>query len=110
MLKKEDHVQSQGDDFRQMTFPDGLHLQVSKVSRFQYYNISLNIISYKDSHVNCKGELMTTYKNVTYTLEESLIKDIKQIALDEDKTQKEIVNKMLKDGVRRKKSQTRLDE
>lgn len=55
-------------------------------------------------------EIMTTYKNVTYTLEESLIKDIKQIALDEETTQKEIVNKMLKEGVRRKRSQTRLDE
>lgn len=55
-------------------------------------------------------KLMTTYKNITYTLEESLIKDIKQIALDEDKTQKEIVNKMLKEGVKRKRGQTRLDE
>ena len=54
-------------------------------------------------------KLMTTYKNVTYTVEESLIKDIKQIALDEDKTQKEIVNNMLKEGVKRKKGQTRLD-
>ena len=53
---------------------------------------------------------MTSYKNVTYLVEESLIKEIKQIALDEDTTQKEIVNQMLKEGVKRKRSQTRLDE
>ena len=83
---------------------------MSKVTILQYYNIDLNISSYKDSHVNYKGEYMTTYKNVTYALEESLIKDLKQIAFDEETTQKEIVNKMLKEGVKRKKGQTRLDE
>lgn len=55
-------------------------------------------------------KLMTTYRNVTYMLEESLIKDIKQIALDEDTTQKEIVNKMLKEGVKRKRGQKTLDD
>lgn len=49
---------------------------------------------------------MTNYKNVTYVLEESIIKEIKQIALDEDTTQKEIVNTMLKEGIERKRSQT----
>ena len=47
---------------------------------------------------------MTSYKNVTYLVEESLIKQIKQIALDEDTTQKEIVNQMLREGVKRKRS------
>lgn len=51
-----------------------------------------------------------SYRNVTYTLEESIIKEIKQIALDEETTQKEIVNKMLKEGIKRKRGQTRLDE
>lgn len=46
---------------------------------------------------------MTQYKNVTYLVEKSIIKEIKQIALDEDTTQKEIVNKMLKQGIERKR-------
>lgn len=52
---------------------------------------------------------MTIYKNATYLIEESIIKEIKQMALDEETTQKEIVNKMLKDGIKRKRSQTRFD-
>lgn len=46
---------------------------------------------------------MTQYKNVTYLVEKSIIKEIKQIALDEDTTQKEIVNEMLKQGIKRKR-------
>lgn len=52
---------------------------------------------------------MTNFKNVTYLIEESIIKEIKQIALDEETTQKEIVNKMLKEGIQRKRGQTKLD-
>ena len=50
------------------------------------------------------------YRNVTYNIEESIIKDIKQMALDEETSQKEIVNEILREGIQRKRGQTSLDK
>lgn len=50
------------------------------------------------------------FKNITVNLDEEIIKDIKQIAFDEDCSQKKIINEMLRDGIQRKKGQLRLDE
>lgn len=38
-------------------------------------------------------------KNITVSLEEALIKDIKLLAVKTDKTQKEIITEFLTDGV-----------
>lgn len=50
-----------------------------------------------------------TYKNCTFSVEESLIKDLKQLALDKDTSQKDLINKFIKEGLQRENSQTRLD-
>lgn len=50
------------------------------------------------------------YKNVTFNIEESIAKELKQLALDEDTSQKELVNEMLKEGIKRKRGQSRLDD
>lgn len=49
------------------------------------------------------------FKNMTVNVDEDIIKDLKQIAFDEDCSLKQIVNEMLSDGIQRKKGQTRLD-
>ena len=46
---------------------------------------------------------------LTVNVDEDIIKDLKQIAFDEDCSLKQIVNEMLSDGIQRKKGQTRLD-
>lgn len=49
------------------------------------------------------------YKNVTFNIEESIAKELKQLALDEDTSQKKLVNEILKDGIKRKKGQVKSD-
>lgn len=49
------------------------------------------------------------FKNVTYNIEESIVKDLKQLALDENTSQKELVNEILREGIERKKGQTSLE-
>ena len=49
------------------------------------------------------------YKNVTFSLEESIAKDLKRLALDEETSQKKLVNEMLKEGIRQKRGQSKLD-
>lgn len=41
------------------------------------------------------------YKKKTVSLDESIIKDIKLLTIETDKTQKELINEMLRDGVKR---------
>ena len=78
---------------------------------FKYYNIIiLNIKSSINSHVNCQRWKLMDYRNVTYNIEESIIKEIKQMALDEDTSQKNIVNEILREGIQRKRGQSKLDE
>lgn len=48
------------------------------------------------------------YKNITVNVDEEIIKDLKQIAFDEDCSQKKLINEMLREGIRRKKGQTSL--
>ena len=47
---------------------------------------------------------------LVYAWDEDIIKDLKQMALDEDTSQKKLVNEMLKEGIQRKRGQTSLDE
>ena len=50
------------------------------------------------------------FKNITVNVDEDIIKDLKQIAFDEDCSQKKIINDILRDGIQRKKGQMTLDE
>lgn len=43
------------------------------------------------------------FKNMTVNIDEDTIKDLKQIAFDEDCSLKKIVNEMLREGIQRKK-------
>ena len=45
---------------------------------------------------------------MTVNVEESIIKDLKQMALDEECSQKELINEILREGIQRKKGQTKL--
>jgi len=49
------------------------------------------------------------FKNMTVNVDEDIIKDLKQMALDEDTSQKEIINEILREGIQRKKGQSKLD-
>lgn len=42
---------------------------------------------------------------MTVNVDEDIIKDLKQIAFDEDCSIKKLVNEMLKEGIQRKKGQ-----
>lgn len=57
-----------------------------------------------------KGDYYMGFKNMTVNVDEEIIKDLKQIAFDEDCSLKKIINEMLRDGIQRKKGQSRLDE
>lgn len=46
---------------------------------------------------------------MTVNVDEDIIKDLKQMALDEDTSQKEIINEILREGIQRKKGQSKLD-
>lgn len=46
---------------------------------------------------------------MTVSVDEDIIKDLKQIAFNEDCSLKQIVNELLSDGIQRKKGQSRLD-
>lgn len=50
------------------------------------------------------------FKNITVNVDEEIIKDLKEIALNEECSQKKLINEMLKEGIQRKKGQTSLDE
>lgn len=50
------------------------------------------------------------YKNITVNVDEDIIKDLKQLALDEDTSQKKLINEMLREGIQRKRGQSSLDE
>ena len=49
-----------------------------------------------------------TFKNVTVSIDETIYTAIKQIALNEGTTAKEIINRYLADGVQKEKGQTKL--
>jgi hypothetical protein len=46
---------------------------------------------------------------MTVNVDEDIIKDLKKMALDEDTSQKEIINEILREGIQRKKGQSKLD-
>lgn len=48
------------------------------------------------------------YRNITVNVEETIIKDLKQMALDEECSQKKLINEMLREGIDKKKGQTKL--
>lgn len=50
-----------------------------------------------------------TFKNVTVGIDETVYNEIKQIALNEKTTAKEIINRYLADGVMKEKGQEKLD-
>jgi len=50
------------------------------------------------------------FKNITVNVDEAIIQDLKQLALIEDTSQKKLINEMLRDGIRRKKGQSRQNE
>ena len=43
------------------------------------------------------------YKNITVNVDEGIIKELKQIALNEECSQKKLINEMLREGIQRKK-------
>lgn len=47
---------------------------------------------------------------MTVNVDEEIIKELKQLALDENTSQKELINEMLREGIQRKRGQTKLDE
>ncbi len=49
------------------------------------------------------------FKNITVNVDEDIIKDLKQLALNENCSQKKIINEMLREGIQRKKGQTTLE-
>lgn len=50
------------------------------------------------------------FRNMTVNVDEEIIKELKQLALDENTSQKELINEMLREGIQRKRGQTKLDE
>lgn len=46
---------------------------------------------------------------MTVNVDEEIIKELKQLALDENTSQKELINEMLREGIQRKRGQTKLD-
>ena len=50
------------------------------------------------------------YKNFTVSVDESIIKEIKRIAFESEESQKDIVNRYLKEGIKRETGQTTFDE
>lgn len=49
------------------------------------------------------------YKNFTVSVDESIIREIKRIAFESEESQKDIVNRYLKEGIKRETGQT-IDE
>ena len=50
-----------------------------------------------------------TSKNITVNVNTELYREIKQIALDDDKSIKEVINNYLAEGVQKHKGQQKLD-
>ena len=50
------------------------------------------------------------YKNFTVSIDESIIREIKRIAFESEESQKDIVNRYLKEGIKRETGQTTFDE
>lgn len=48
-------------------------------------------------------------KQVCFNIEESIIKQVKQMALDNDTTATELYTKWIKNGIEKETSQTKLD-
>lgn len=49
------------------------------------------------------------FKNITVNVDEDIIHDLKLLALDERCSQKKIINEILKEGIKKRKGQTKLD-
>ena len=50
------------------------------------------------------------FKNMTVSVDEDIIEELKYLALEKKTSQKEIINRYLKEGLKREKGQTKLDE
>lgn len=50
------------------------------------------------------------FKNMTVSVDENIIEELKYLALEKKTSQKEIINRYLKEGLKREKGQTKLDE
>lgn len=48
-------------------------------------------------------------KNITFNLDEKLIKELKRIAYETDRTQKDLLTEFIEDGVRKLDNQANLD-
>ena len=46
------------------------------------------------------------FRNITVNVDESIIKELKQMAIDEGCSQKKLINNMLREGIDRKKGQS----
>lgn len=53
--------------------------------------------------------LTMAFKNLTVSVDESIIKELKQLALDKDTSQKQLINDILREGIHREKNQLKLD-
>jgi len=50
------------------------------------------------------------FKNMTVSVDENTLEEIKYLALEKKTSQKEIINRYLKEGLRREKGQTKFNE
>lgn len=50
------------------------------------------------------------FKNFTVSIDEDTLKDLKRLSFENEESQKDIVNRILKDGINKEKNQTKLDE
>lgn len=49
------------------------------------------------------------FKNLTVSVDEDTIKELKKLSFETEESQKDIVNRILKDGINKEKNQTKLD-
>lgn len=49
------------------------------------------------------------FKNLTVSVDESIIKELKRLSFESEESQKDIVNRILRDGINREKKQLKLD-
>ncbi len=48
-------------------------------------------------------------KNITFNLDEKLIKELKRVSYETERTQKDIITEFIEDGVRKLDNQAKLD-
>lgn len=87
----------------------------SKLIKLCYFSGSEN--NYAPSKLVCKVlynmriiKTSMAYKNFTVSVDETIIREIKRIAFESEENQKDIVNRYLKEGIKRETGQSTFDE